>query len=584
MVASPEYIRSFDCEDSARETVPLLEMTRSISSSENGERRSLENKSNNLSSGELDKPSKGWLGTVHDASSDEDIQDIDKGTFDTAGLTQHYRPIETYEGIHRYDPEFQWTAKDEKKLVRKIDARICTWACLMFFALQLDRANIVQALSDNMLDDLGLTTNDYNTGQTIFYVCFLFAEMPSQLISKKLGPDRWIPIQMVCWSLVASFQSFISGKSSFYACRALLGLFEGGFIPDNILYLSYFYKGNELPKRLSWFWVSYEFTSIISAFLAYGLLRLGGHNQMEGWRWLFALEGTITGIIGLFSAVYLPPSPCQTASWFRGKDGWFNEFEEKVMVNRILRDDPSKGDMHNRQALTLKLFWYSLTDYDMWPIYLLGLSWLIPNNLAASYLSLNLKSIGFGTFQTNLLTIPAYVLFIINLLFWTWVAEKTSQRFITGLISQIWALPLLVALEVLPAGASNWARWAINVLLVGSPYIHAVLVAITSRNAGSVRTRTVASAVYNMCVQASNIVGMNIYRTKDKPYYRTGNKVLIGICCYNFALFIGAKLFYTWKNNKREKIWNSMSKAEKDHYLSTTKDKGNKRLDFRFAS
>jgi hypothetical protein len=279
----------------------------------------------------------------------------------------------------------------------------------MFFALQLDRGNISQALSDNMLDDLNINTNDYNYGQTIFYLCFLCAELPSQLISKKLGPDNWIPIQMVSWSLVASLQAFLSGRSSFFACRALLGLIEGGFIPDNILYLSYFYTGWELPGRLSWFWVSYQSTSIVSAFLAFGILRLRGHNGMEGWRWLFALEGMLTGLIGIASWFYLPPSPTQTASktWnpFRGKDGWFNEREEKIMVNRILRDDPSKGDMHNRQGLSFRMLWECIKDYHMWPIYLIGLSWTIPSTPSTAYLTLQLRSLGFGTFETNLLTV-----------------------------------------------------------------------------------------------------------------------------------------------------------------------------------
>ena len=380
----------------------------------------------------------------------------------------------------------------------------------MFFALQLDRGNITQALSDNLLKDLKMNTNDFNTGQTIFYIGFLCAELPSQLISKKLGPDRWIPVQMVSWSLVASLQAFLSGRPSYFACRALLGLLEGGFIPDNILYLSYFYTSLELPIRLSFFWVAYQTTSIVSAFLAFGILHLRGHNGLAGWRWLFALEGMLTGIIGLVSFLYLPPSPTQTKSRFRGKEGWFSEREEYIMVNRVIRDDPSKGDMHNRQALTPKALWRSLSDYDMWPIYLLGLSWLIPNNPMTQYLTLQLKAAGFGTFETNLLTIPAYVLFIMQLLFWTWVSEKTNQRFLTGLVSQIWCFPILIALETISKHTGPWPKWALSTLLVGSPYVHAILVAITSRNAGSVRTRTVASALYNMCVQASSVIGSNV--------------------------------------------------------------------------
>ena len=106
-------------------------------------------------------------------------------------LEKYYAPMDTYEGRHRYNPKARWTPTEEKRLVRHLDWRICSWCCLMCFALQLDRGNITQALSDNMLGNLRLTTNNYNTGQTIFYLTFLVAELPSQLVSKKIGPDNW---------------------------------------------------------------------------------------------------------------------------------------------------------------------------------------------------------------------------------------------------------------------------------------------------------------------------------------------------------------------------------------------------------
>lgn len=99
---------------------------------------------------------------------------------------------------------------------------------------------------------------DYNYGTVIFLICFLLAELPSQLVSKKLGPDRWIPIQIVIWSVIAISQCAMKDRSGFLATRALLGLLEGGFIPDIVLWLSYFYTSRELPIRLRFVYASYE--------------------------------------------------------------------------------------------------------------------------------------------------------------------------------------------------------------------------------------------------------------------------------------------------------------------------------------
>lgn len=170
--------------------------------------------------------------------------------------------------------------------------------------------------------------------------------------------------------------------------------------------MTYWYKNTELPFRLAIFWCTRRFTDIIAPIIAFGILRLRGTLGLSGWRWLFLIEGIIMFCIGIWSAFFMPPSPTQTKAWYRPK-GWFTEREETIMVNRIIRDDPSKGDMHNRQGITLKLLWKSFCDFDLWPIYLFGLLWELPSGPPDQYLTLNLRNLGFSTFDANLLSIPS---------------------------------------------------------------------------------------------------------------------------------------------------------------------------------
>lgn len=211
-----------------------------------------------------------------------------------------------------------------------------------------------------------------------------------------MGPDRWIPLQISLWSTVAICQAAITEKKGFLVTRALLGVLEGGFIPDIVLWLSYFYTSRELPVRLSYFWTTLSLTTIITSLLAFALLHMRGVAGWAGWRWLFLIEGLITFCVGIASWFMMPASATQTKTWFR-PNGWFTDHELKIAVNRVLRDDPSKGDMHNRQAITPKLLWKAMCDYDLWPIYVIGLLAYIPQSPVDQYITLTLKSLGFST-------------------------------------------------------------------------------------------------------------------------------------------------------------------------------------------
>ena len=453
----------------------------------------------------------------------------------------------------------------------------------MFFALNIDRGNLGLAIAGNLLDDLKLSTNDYNNAQNMYRVGFIIAEIPSQLIGKKLGPDRWIPVQIIIWSICAGGQFFMQSRAGFFACRFFIGLFMGGFIPDSILYISYYYTSTEMPLRLSLFWFTDYMSGVIASFIAYRVFHMNNVAGREAWRWLFLIEALISIVIGFLSFFFLVPGPTQTKSRLF-PNGYFTEREERIITNKVLRDDPSKSGMHNRQAITPKMLWQSLSDYDLWPIYAIGILFEILASPPKAYVTLSLKHLGFNPFKITLLNIPITVLTAINLLWVTALTERVGQIAIMGILTQLWALPLLIInLTSLPS-ISSWGQYAVTLLLVAQPSMQAAQVGWCSRISNTVRTRAVSAALYNIMIQLSGIASSNIYRADDAPLYHRGNKQLIAINVACIAANTIAKIYYTYRNKSNRAKWTAMTKQEQQHYLETTKDEGNKRLDFVFES
>ena len=89
----------------------------------------------------------------------------------------------------------------------------------------------------------------------------------------------------------------------------------------------------------------------------------------------FLIEGLICVVVGITSFFVMPPSITEPALAFKRPDGtnkWWTEEEEKILVNRLLRDDPTKGDMNNRTAVSFKKILKTIIDPDLLPIYIVS--------------------------------------------------------------------------------------------------------------------------------------------------------------------------------------------------------------------
>ncbi|CAO1638857.1 unnamed protein product [Sympodiomycopsis kandeliae] len=464
-------------------------------------------------------------------------------------LSSAIPPDAAYEGRHRWDPEAKWTVQEERRVVRKTDIWLMSWLCVMFFGLQLDR------------------------------------EFPVQFLTKRYGFRRVLPTLMLGWGTVSWAQAFITERTGFYITRALIGAFEGGFIPATILFATYFYTSKEIAVRLAGFWSTLNVARIISALLAAGILEMRGVSGKPGWFWLFLLEGLLTVVLAIISFLYLPAAPTKTTNVLFRKP-WYTEREEVIMINRILRDDPAKGRTLLKEPAKWKDVKATWSDKSLWGLFFIGLVAYIPATPVTGYLTLTLKRLGFSTFDSNMLMIPSAVLQMVTMLTLAWSSDRFGQRALHCIFGEFWIMPLLIALLTIHNGGQEWSRFTLVTLISGYPYFHPIVTSWISENTFDVKKRAIAAATYNVIVQIGSLIGSQIYRSYDSPYYKQGNKVLVSICALSLVSFVVQRQYLIYLNARKEKAWKSMSTQEQKDYqedLDEREKEGNQRLDFRFA-
>jgi predicted MFS family arabinose efflux permease len=188
-----------------------------------------------------------------------------------------------------YDQSVQPRLGETRKALLKVDLLILPFIVLCFCFLQFDRTNIGNALTNGLENDLRIGNSQVNVAQTLFTTGFIITELPFNVVSRWMGPERFLPMTMFAWGIVTWSQIFIKNSSGLYAARFFLGALEGGYIPGFALYISRYYTNQELALRYAIFWASNSFAGILGGPLAIGLLSLDGQGGLRGWQWLFLI-------------------------------------------------------------------------------------------------------------------------------------------------------------------------------------------------------------------------------------------------------------------------------------------------------
>jgi len=158
------------------------------------------------------------------------------------------------------------------------------------------------------MEDVGINQDQFNVGQQLLSLGIVLTEIPSNMILYRVGPGKWLTLQIFLFGTVSTFQAFQKGYGPFLITRFLLGITESGFIPGGLWTLSTWYTRTETAKRIIIFYFGNQLGQASSKLIAYGILHMRGVGGKPGWFWLFVLMGTFTIFSGILFGLILPDS------------------------------------------------------------------------------------------------------------------------------------------------------------------------------------------------------------------------------------------------------------------------------------
>ena len=219
--------------------------------------------------------------------------------------------------------------------------RLVSWRVLPFLAVcylfaYLDRVNIGFAKLQ-MQSDLALNDAVYGLGAGVFFLGYVLFEVPSNLLLVKIGARRTLSRILLLWGITSAATLLVTNAGTFYALRFLLGVFEAGFAPGMIYYLSQWYPGDRVARAMAIVLCAAPVGGAIGAPVSTWIMaHLAGTSGLTGWQWMFLLEGIPSIFFGVVAYFYLVDKPAEAS--------WLTEAQKAFIASQVERSTAGRSE------------------------------------------------------------------------------------------------------------------------------------------------------------------------------------------------------------------------------------------------
>ncbi|KAK1962674.1 major facilitator superfamily transporter [Colletotrichum sublineola] len=448
------------------------------------------------------------------AASEKRSPSVDRGEHNinqVDSMLQDEKPVAQDEENRDWTGSAKKTDPEEIRLVRKLDWRIMPTLCVMYFLNYVDRNAIAQARLDNLEKDLGMTGTQFNTTVSILFVGYVLMQIPSNMLITRIQPGLYMSAWMLVWAVVSGCTALVQNYGGLVACRFFLGITEAPFYPGATYMLSIFYTRKEVASRIAVLYCAQILATGLSSLIAAGIFAgMGGLKGLAGWRWLFIVEGAATAVVAIFGFWLLPNTPLTTR--------WLTERERELAHSRMEKDKLSDSDVNKASAMDgLK---QAVRDKRTW-LFCLMQNFHLSACSFNSFFPTVVKTLGFSTTVTLLMTCPPFIFAGAAGIFFGWSSGRLHER--TWHITA--GLGIAVVGFVMASATLNTAARYIAcfIFAMGAYSVNSVIIGWASSTLSQTKEKkAVVLAMTNVGGQIGYIYGAYLWPKSDSPRYAIG--------------------------------------------------------------